>query len=617
MKIIICLILSYSLILPLPSYGAEVEYEKMPLDRFLAKAGGKFGLYFTVEDLDTSGSGGNILLNSFVEADMNNITNMEELMFFLTNTVNIVRRYNGNTNNITISAERLYEDSPVISIKDSRLASMKNYALDDPITLEYEGTPTDFVEHLSLINKKIKAPGGFLTTGGGMHGWDGSTRITVKATEKPIRNVLTDCIPLDGYSRIIWYSNTDGNTTNPAVVVNYNGGVRGIPNPITEKPKIDDEKNFGWHRDKFPMWERPGDGWHGITYGWPSYVFHNRMTPQLQKLLDEYPLSARLFLRDSEPDDYINTGFVNNLPYLLFTPAVGFKQQKQAVPMVIYFGEYNKDDANSVSNFQDTTIFSKITSAEFQQKHPCYLFAPTLPPKTRLRGSGPERPYPLADLICDAMYSAVRMAKNPPVDINRIYLVGLSNGGAVAFDLPNAYPGRFAASVPVSFYNNAASVNKTAPVNYWLLFNDEEFNSESARDSLVELAKTVKGRGGDYRQSSFPDAWDKVLREDAVWDWMFSKTADEKSAEKNFPAWAKPPSMKPGTVGPANRCSIPQHRNFKNIWTNMVFRQNISSGILLRTALKWNPLPVYAINFHTFCSRPRSDPNKKNRPFRW
>ena len=43
-------------------------------------------------------------------------------------------------------------------------------------------------------------------------------------------------------------------------------------------------------------------------------------------------------------------------------------------------------------------------------------------------------------------------------------------------------------------------------------------------------------RGGDFRRSTFPDighdAWRKAWREDAVWEWMFSKTLDARKKSR-------------------------------------------------------------------------------------
>ena len=133
------------------------------------------------------------------------------------------------------------------------------------------------------------------------------------------------------------------------------------------------------------------------------------------------------------------------------------------------------------------------------------------------------------------MYAVIQKAKSPPVDTNRLYLTGLSFGGSVAYELPCLYRGRFAASIPVSSFQSAFMIPKTSPGNYWFLYNEDSYQTESAKKSLADLERTVRERGGDFRVATFPDighdAWSKAWREDRIWDWMFSKTADGSPAD--------------------------------------------------------------------------------------
>ena len=50
------------------------------------------------------------------------------------------------------------------------------------------------------------------------------------------------------------------------------------------------------------------------------------------------------------------------------------------------------------------------------------------------------------------------------------------------------------------------------------------------------MARVVAERGGEFRMSPIPDkghnAWDKAWREDAVWDWMFSKSNNGSKGSK-------------------------------------------------------------------------------------
>ena len=276
-------------------------------------------------------------------------------------------------------------------------------------------------------------------------------------------------------------------------------------------------------------------------YGFPGRLAAYDVTPQLKKHLDRFNLSAGWFYREpidlkTLKDWQAKELLANELPYLLFTP----KRGQKPVPVVIYFGGTGEHGTNLVAQFNQTTIFSKITSPEFQKKYPCYLFAPMVPKDSVLRCLKAQG-TPMSDLVCDALYAVIREANNPPVDTNRVYLTGLSFGGSAAYTFPFGYPGRFAASLPVAGFTNAHPVPEEHPGNFWLLYNEHEYASEEMQRVLEEVTRAVTERGGEHRSSSFPDkghnAWDKAWREDAVWDWVFSKTADGKPvAQSTGPA---------------------------------------------------------------------------------
>ncbi len=304
---------------------------------------------------------------------------------------------------------------------------------------------------------------------------------------------------------------------------------RGFPSfllPIAEaEAALKREKKA---REK-PLSVLPGNGYPGRLDRYP-------VSSQLKGNLDRFNLSAGWFRRNTLPDEMPQSKMKkdllsNEIPYLLFTPDRG----QRPVPLVVYFGGLGEQGTDLAAHFHQTTIFSKITSREFQKKHPCYLFAPMVPKGSDILCMKSWSP-PMADLVCDAMYAVISSANHPKIDTDRIYLTGLSSGGTAAATFISGYPGRFAASVPVAGHADMSSVPDEHPGYFWLLYNENEYASESSRKLLAEIAELANSRGGEFRYSAFPDkghnAWDKAWREDAVWDWMFSKTLKASSAAR-------------------------------------------------------------------------------------
>ena len=185
-------------------------------------------------------------------------------------------------------------------------------------------------------------------------------------------------------------------------------------------------------------------------YGYPGKLTPYATSPQLQERMARFNLTAGWFRRAAiNPETYRyrpDRCPVNELPYLLFSP----KRGREPVPMVLYFGGTGEHGADLLVQFGQTLVFEKVTSPEFQERHPCYLLAPLFPKGLHFGTGLPETSSNLSNLTCDTMYAVIASLNNPPVDTNRIYVTGLSYGGDVAYQLPCHFPGRFAASVPVA-----------------------------------------------------------------------------------------------------------------------------------------------------------------------
>ena len=220
-------------------------------------------------------------------------------------------------------------------------------------------------------------------------------------------------------------------------------------------------------------------------------------------------------------------GPTNVVQALLFTPKpVG----RNPLPMVVCIP--GKGELGDISRqFHQRAIFERVTARGFQEKFPCFLLAVTPPASaTTLLGGMPGRPSGMQRAVHEFVLAVCREQKRPKVDGNRVYLTGFSYGGNGAYALAQHFPGSYAAAVPIAALPPPPEYfSESAPGNWWHFHNEGDYARHGVDVRRIEdFAKLVNGAGGDFRVGTFPseghDAWTKAWREDAVWDWMFSKS---------------------------------------------------------------------------------------------
>lgn len=283
------------------------------------------------------------------------------------------------------------------------------------------------------------------------------------------------------------------------------------------------------------------------SVGAPGHGYPGRLLPYaapagLQTNMQRYGLTAGWYVRDAVATgfseraalDYYarknRRAFPDRVPFLLYTPE---SAATNPLPMLVFLPGRGEVGTDLNRQFRQRGLIEKITSKAFQERHPCHLLIPSPPEAfTTLMDGLPHRPSLAQNLMNDAILTVARGLRQPSVDLNRLYITGLSYGGNGAYALGLKFPGRYAAVVPVAAgAMEGDELNPVKPGNWWHFCNEGDYRRRGVEIQRLETFQSrVKALGGDFRIGTFPgdghDAWSRTWREEAVWEWMFSKTAD-------------------------------------------------------------------------------------------
>jgi hypothetical protein len=171
--------------------------------------GGHVDCYFTVEDIHNAGS--KPLLHIRLPAS-NRLATVQDVVAFLKMSLQ---------DNAEITQE-----SKVIHLVSRNLKQVSGYWLESKVNVDYVGTPTDGLAHILGKIKQAEIQTGFSTSSPPQ--FDMTTRIWIVGNNASARKILTDCLPLSQYSRILWVARTDPADDNQIAYISFGGQVKPV-----------------------------------------------------------------------------------------------------------------------------------------------------------------------------------------------------------------------------------------------------------------------------------------------------------------------------------------------------------------------------------------------------
>jgi predicted peptidase len=185
------------------------------------------------------------------------------------------------------------------------------------------------------------------------------------------------------------------------------------------------------------------------------------------------------------------------------------KQSSERWPLLLFLhgaGERGTD-------FHGVTRHGPPKIASQQADFPFVVVAPQCPPDQRWQ----------VHLLLPVLDAAMQRF---PVDPARVYLTGISMGGAGAWQLAAAAPNRFAALVPICGYGDPAKVGalRRIPTRVFHGARDKVVLPERS----VTMVRALEDAGGNvtltvYPEAGHEDAWKQAYGDPQLFEWLLQQ----------------------------------------------------------------------------------------------
>ncbi|MCD8031327.1 MAG: dienelactone hydrolase family protein [Bacteroides sp.] len=227
-----------------------------------------------------------------------------------------------------------------------------------------------------------------------------------------------------------------------------------------------------------------------------------------------------------EKKQFVSQG--DTLNYRLLRPEPG----QQQYPLVLFLhggGERGSDNEKQLSHGSE--MFRNPVNRE---KYPAYVLYPQCPedgywayrnrPETFTPAEMPSG-VPISPVMELVVGLLDEYLQRPDVDIDRVYVIGLSMGGMGTFDLACRYPEVLAAAIPICGTVNPARLEAAKNVHFRIFHGDKD--STVPVSGSREAYKSLKQIGADVEYIEFPgvnhDSWTPAFNYPDFMEWLFEK----------------------------------------------------------------------------------------------
>ncbi len=229
-----------------------------------------------------------------------------------------------------------------------------------------------------------------------------------------------------------------------------------------------------------------------------------------------------------ETDKEANEGSIGQLPYRLMAPKK--IEAGKRYPLVLFLhgsGERGNDNASQL-------VHAAKDFVRLRDQYPAFVIFPQCPLEKRWvetswedeSGAGTFPDQPSAAMTM-ALAIVDEVAREHPVDSDRMYVCGLSMGGFGSWYAAATAPNRFAAAVAVCGGGDPQWADRYAGIPIWAHHGEADSTVSVHRSREMIAALANHGGVPEIRYTEYPgvghDSWTQTFANDDVFAWLFSK----------------------------------------------------------------------------------------------
>lgn len=245
-------------------------------------------------------------------------------------------------------------------------------------------------------------------------------------------------------------------------------------------------------------------------------------------------LSATAFPRAAAVSDFQarthRISAAKSIPYRLFVPK-NYQASRKYPLMLALHGAGERGTNNTSQLYHGFTNFWADDS--IQKDNPCFVVAPQCPPdpewwvKSATFGDYDFDKTPMTDNLKAVSDILDSLGREFNLDADRIYISGMSMGGAGTWYMITKYPDRFAAAVPVCGGGDTSKADLFNKMPIWTFheIDDPTVPVRYTRD----LVKAIRARGGEkLKYTEYPagmgyghESWKPAGKDPELHRWVF------------------------------------------------------------------------------------------------